>query len=162
MATVVSIINLKGGVGKTTLTIVLVDCPPNLDTLTLNGIYLSEYYLIPVIPDLLSTLGIPQIKRRIETLQQRNSDLKIKPLGVVVNMYRANTAHHNEMWHELSSQSNKRDIPSQQTPATVQGIAASTDRGGRRPGYAEKNIGFGQQPAPTQHSRCAKKSGSGR
>src|SRR5690606_32752369 len=40
---------------------VLIDCPPNLGLITLNGIYVSDYYVIPVIPDILSTYGIPQM-----------------------------------------------------------------------------------------------------
>lgn len=44
---------------------VLIDCPPNLGFITRNGIEISDYYLIPTIPDTLSTYGIPQIVRSI-------------------------------------------------------------------------------------------------
>lgn len=44
---------------------ILIDCPPNLGAITLNGIFLSDYYLIPVVADILSTYGIPQINDRI-------------------------------------------------------------------------------------------------
>ena len=37
---------------------VLIDCPPNLGIITLNGIAISRYFLIPVVPDILSTLGL--------------------------------------------------------------------------------------------------------
>src|ERR1043165_3435209 len=44
---------------------VLVDCPPSLGLVTLNGLRISDYYLIPTIPDFLSTYGIPQIIKRV-------------------------------------------------------------------------------------------------
>ena len=45
--------------------IVLVDCPPNLGIITLNGLRISHGYIIPTIPDILSTYGIPQIVKRV-------------------------------------------------------------------------------------------------
>jgi chromosome partitioning protein len=38
--------------------VVLIDCPPNLGIVTQNGLNISDYYLIPSIPDHLSTYGI--------------------------------------------------------------------------------------------------------
>ncbi|MFI5276763.1 MAG: ParA family protein, partial [Ktedonobacterales bacterium] len=44
---------------------VLIDCPPNLGVITLNGIAISKYFLIPVVPDILSTLGVPLVLDRM-------------------------------------------------------------------------------------------------
>ena len=41
--------------------IVLVDCPPNLGMITLNGLRISNCYIIPTIPDILSTYGIHRL-----------------------------------------------------------------------------------------------------
>ena len=41
--------------------VVIVDCPPNLGIITLNGLRISDGYIVPTIPDHLSTYGIPQI-----------------------------------------------------------------------------------------------------
>ncbi|MDY0040946.1 MAG: AAA family ATPase, partial [Desulforhabdus sp.] len=68
---------------------VLVDCPPNLGTITLNGIFISDYYLIPTIPDILSTYGIPQITNKV-TQFANGENLSIKPLGIVITKYRSN------------------------------------------------------------------------
>ncbi len=65
---------------------VLIDCPPNLGNITLNGIEISDYYLIPTIPDTLSTYGIPQIIKRISD-HASDRDLRIKCLGLVVTKY---------------------------------------------------------------------------
>jgi chromosome partitioning protein len=47
--------------------LVLIDCPPNLGIVTLNGLRLSNGYVIPTIPDILSTYGIPQIVNLTES-----------------------------------------------------------------------------------------------
>ncbi len=44
---------------------ILIDCPPNLGIITLNGIRIANGYIIPTIPDILSTYGIPQIINRV-------------------------------------------------------------------------------------------------
>lgn len=77
--------------------IVLIDCPPNLGLITQNGLMLSQYYLIPVIPDVLSTYGIPQIVTRIKRLQVETG-VKVEPLGLVINNYRKqNSLHPNQV-----------------------------------------------------------------
>ncbi len=45
--------------------VVLIDCPPSLGIVTLNGLRISHGYVIPTIPDVLSTYGIPQIIKRV-------------------------------------------------------------------------------------------------
>lgn len=57
---------------------VLVDCPPNLGIITLNRIFISDYYLIPCIPDILSTYGIPQILGRVDNFKRETkSDISL-------------------------------------------------------------------------------------
>lgn len=50
---------------------ILVDCPPNLGMLTQNGLRLANGYLIPTIPDILSTYGIPQLQTRVRAFAER-------------------------------------------------------------------------------------------
>lgn len=72
---------------------VLVDCPPNLGTVTLNGIFISDFYLIPTIPDILSTYGIPQITKKVGDFAQKEN-LRIRPMGIVLTKYRDNVRLH--------------------------------------------------------------------
>lgn len=81
---------------------VLVDCPPNLGTVTLNGIFISDYYIIPTIPDILSTYGIPQITNKVSQFA-RKENLKITPLGIVITKYRSNLTLHNTTIETLES-----------------------------------------------------------
>lgn len=64
--------------------VVLIDCPPNLGLITLNGLRISQGFLIPTVPDVLSTYGIPQILKRVATFA---SDMRhpIVPIGIVIN-----------------------------------------------------------------------------
>jgi chromosome partitioning protein len=72
---------------------ILIDCPPNLGIITLNGLRISDAYLIPTIPDVLSTYGIPQIVRRVQAFANEiNED--IPTLGIVITKYQANSTMH--------------------------------------------------------------------
>jgi chromosome partitioning protein len=72
---------------------VLIDCPPNLGFITRNGIEISDYYLIPTIPDTLSTYGIPQIINTIHKFSTQRP-LKIKCLGLVITKFSSNSRAH--------------------------------------------------------------------
>jgi chromosome partitioning protein len=72
---------------------ILIDCPPNLGIITLNGLRISDSYLIPTIPDVLSTYGIPQIIRRVKAFADEiNED--IPAMGIVITKYQGNSTMH--------------------------------------------------------------------
>jgi chromosome partitioning protein len=89
---------------------VIIDCPPNLGIITLNGINISTGYVIPVIPDILSTYGIPQILDRIETFAQ-TTFLKVIPKGIIVSKYRAQSSLHNSKLTQLRQEASKGKLP---------------------------------------------------
>ena len=89
---------------------VLIDCPPSLGVVTLNGLAISDAYLIPVVPDILSVLGIPPILDRIEHFAGRTRR-NIRALGIVISKMRANTLLHNEMLHRLREDFVERRFP---------------------------------------------------
>lgn len=82
---------------------VLIDCPPNLGFITQNGLEVSDSYLIPTIPDRMSTYGIPQIAGKIDQLR-RDRRLKIRALGVVVTKFQSNSAQHKQGLLNLPTQ----------------------------------------------------------
>jgi chromosome partitioning protein len=45
---------------------ILCDCPPNFNLVTQNGLFASQSYLVPTLPDYLSTLGITLIQRQVD------------------------------------------------------------------------------------------------
>lgn len=52
---------------------VLLDCPPNVNLVTQNAFFASDYYVVPAIPDFLSTVGISLIKTYMD---QFNGDYR--------------------------------------------------------------------------------------
>ena len=79
---------------------VLIDCPPNLGIITLNGLRISEGYVIPTIPDVLSTYGIPQIIERVADFSDTIAE-PIEPLGIVVTKYQAQMPLHTRTLAQL-------------------------------------------------------------
>jgi len=90
--------------------IVLIDCPPNIGIITLNGILISDYYLIPCIPDIMSTYGIPQILNRIKKFGEESGKM-VEPLGIIVSMFRAQSRLHNTVISQLKQKHNSGDYP---------------------------------------------------
>ena len=80
--------------------LVLIDCPPNLGIITLNGLKISDGYIIPTIPDVLSTYGIPQIIKRVKAFSD-NIGQAITPLGIIVSKFRAQSTVHQNTLRDL-------------------------------------------------------------
>ncbi len=103
---------------------ILVDCPPNLGIITLNGLRISDSYIIPVIPDVLSTYGIPQIVTRVGEFADTIGE-DIEPLGIIVSKYRSQSTVHNNTVKRL-----QRDAPVFKTKIMESNdIAASAEYG---------------------------------
>lgn len=47
--------------------LVLLDCPPNFYVMVKNAIIASDYYIVPARPDYLSTLGVVELRKKIDT-----------------------------------------------------------------------------------------------
>lgn len=71
---------------------ILIDCPPNLGAITLNGIVFSDYYVIPTTPDILSKIGISLITNRIDNFKTVRKDCNIELGGIIFTKvdYRTN------------------------------------------------------------------------
>ena len=60
----------------------------------------SDVYIIPTVPDVLSTYGIPQIISRVNKFS-KELEKEIKPLGIVITKYREQSALHKRTVKEL-------------------------------------------------------------
>lgn len=89
---------------------VLIDCPPSLGVVTLNGLAFSDSYLIPVVPDILSVLGIPPILDRVERFGSRTRR-NIRALGIIISKMRQQTLLHNEVLRRLREDFVERHFP---------------------------------------------------
>ncbi|MBV7272731.1 AAA family ATPase [Clostridium sp. PL3] len=90
---------------------VLIDCPPNLDLITLNGLYISNYYVIPVLPDILSTYAIPEMLNKIELSKKKikllNPVYTLYELGLIVNKMIKNNGMHKRTLNNLQNRQTK-------------------------------------------------------
>ncbi|MGW1059021.1 AAA family ATPase [Micromonospora rubida] len=84
---------------------VLIDCPPNLGIVTLNGLRIADGYIIPSIPDNLSTYGIPQIQSHVSDFAE-NLGQDIVELGIVITKYRAASTVHDNTVYRLCNDEN--------------------------------------------------------
>lgn len=66
---------------------IIIDCPPTFSVFLLSGFLASDYYLVPLKPDPLSTLGVPLLESVLEVYSE-DFEKKIEPLGVVFIMVR--------------------------------------------------------------------------
>jgi chromosome partitioning protein len=71
---------------------VIIDCPPSLGTVTKNGLRISTGYVIPTIPDIVSTWGIYQIVENVNRFA-KDIDRPIPPVGIVATKVQKNNLH---------------------------------------------------------------------
>jgi len=69
--------------------------------ITLNGLRISQHYVIPAIPDVLSTYGIPQIITRVSEFSD-NIGEDIECLGIVATKVRGQSSLHTRTLDQLS------------------------------------------------------------
>lgn len=79
---------------------IIIDCPPSLCLLTVNGLVASEEVLIPVQTEYYALEGLGQL---LETIRLVQSNLKpdLKILGAVMTMYDDRNRLTQEIFHEL-------------------------------------------------------------
>lgn len=49
----------------------LIDCPPNLYLMTQNALAASDWYVVTVVPDHLSSIGVPILVRKVRDIRER-------------------------------------------------------------------------------------------
>lgn len=115
---------------------VLIDCPPNLGIITQNGLRISDGYLIPTIPDVMSTYGIPPVQSHIRHLS-REWSTPIEELGVVITKYRRSSTVHQRILEDLRENRTLPRLFPTRIPESNQIAAAAefTDFGSLRQKY---------------------------
>ncbi|MBL8994109.1 MAG: ParA family protein [Spirochaetia bacterium] len=86
--------------------IVLCDCAPNLMTATQNAIVASDYYLVPMQPDFLSSIGVKLLRSHIAYLREQ-LEHKVQCLGVLFSRVRKNVSFHEETMRRLRKENPK-------------------------------------------------------
>ena len=110
---------------------VLIDCPPNLGLITLNGIYVSDYYVIPVIPEILSTYGIPQMITKMDATTRKikmlNPSCNLSELGIIISKMIKNSGMHKRTLSDLKDRQNLSRNDSSYVPKLFNSIIYQRD-----------------------------------
>jgi chromosome partitioning protein len=92
--------------------LILIDCPPSLGVLTINGLTAADAVLIPLQCEALSHRGVGQLLETIEDVRAfANSDLSVA--GIIATMYDDRTKHARHIIEEVES---RYGIPVLQPP----------------------------------------------
>ena len=69
---------------------IIIDTPPALNVLTVNAYAASDHLIIPMAPEILSLLGVSQLKDTIDSVRQSvNPNLNV--LGILLTKYNPRT-----------------------------------------------------------------------
>ena len=89
---------------------VIFDCPPNMGLLTQNGLFASDYYVVPVQPDFLSTFGLDLVTGRVakfrERIRKHNPDFNLNYGGLIFSRVRHTLEHEQKMLELRSKKEN--------------------------------------------------------
>jgi chromosome partitioning protein len=80
---------------------VLIDCPPNLGTLTINALSAADTVLIPVQTHQPALSSLPQFYETVVAVREVNPDLRIE--GILPTMYDKRTSHQQQILQALES-----------------------------------------------------------
>ena len=80
---------------------VIVDCPPSLGVLTLNGLTAADEVIVPLQCETLAHRGVGQLLRTVADVQQiTNADLQL--LGALPTLYDARTTHSRDVLLDIA------------------------------------------------------------
>jgi chromosome partitioning protein len=79
---------------------VLVDCPPSLGILTINGLTAAEAVVVPVQCEALSHRGVGQLLETIDDVRHF-ANQRLRVLGVIPTLFDARTTHARKMLAEV-------------------------------------------------------------
>jgi chromosome partitioning protein len=79
---------------------IIIDCPPSLGILTLNGLIAADHILIPVQAEYYALEGLGQLLKTIEMIRV-NLKPELKILGAVLTMYDSRNSLSSEVMDEL-------------------------------------------------------------
>jgi len=80
---------------------VLIDCPPSLGVLTINGLTAADEVLIPLQCETLSHRGVGQLLDTVAEIRQV-TNRRLRVLGVLPTLYDARTVHARDVLADIN------------------------------------------------------------
>lgn len=65
--------------------VIILDCPPTMSVISEAAFFVSDYVLIPIMPEYLCTIGLPLLYQSILDYNARNQYQQVQILGAVIN-----------------------------------------------------------------------------
>ena len=62
---------------------ILIDCPPNLTLAPQNALIVSDYIIVPVVPEIFPSIGLPLLVNRVRKWKKSFRDCKVDFLGMI-------------------------------------------------------------------------------
>lgn len=106
---------------------ILIDCPPNLTLAPQNALVVSDYIIVPVVPEVFSAIGLPLLVNRVNALKPMLLGCHVEFLGVVFTKVKRNTNLHTQQMGALRHANERDDLYTFNTfiPETVRISEAS-------------------------------------
>lgn len=113
---------------------ILIDCPPNLTLAPQNALVVSDYIIVPVIPEFYPSIGLPLLTNRIKQLKKRLPNCEVELLGVIFTKVKRGTINHTRQMDSIRKTCEAEGIETFQTiiPDTVRISEAATSN---KPAY---------------------------
>lgn len=88
---------------------IIIDCPPSLGLVTLNGLSLSNYYIVPTLLDAYSHWGLSKVMERVETLKRCKASCEVELLGILYSRVDTRLTIENQRWSNEFSEWEKQN-----------------------------------------------------
>ncbi len=149
---------LKRGLAKLSdeFDVVVVDCPPSLGVLTLNGLTAADEVIVPLQCETLAHRGVGQFLRTVADVQQiTNPDLRL--LGALPTLYDSRTTHTRDVLLDVADRYNL-PVLAPPIPRTVRFAEASASGSSVMAGRKNKGaVAYGElAQALLQHWKTGK------
>ncbi|WP_340152574.1 ParA family protein [uncultured Marivirga sp.] len=80
---------------------ILIDCPPNLTLAPQNALIISDFIIVPVVPEIFPSIGLPLLVNRINKWKRSFRECNVEFLGVVFTKVDGRYSMHSQQMDAL-------------------------------------------------------------
>lgn len=83
---------------------ILLDCPPNLTLAPQNALVISDFIIVPVVPEVFPSIGLPLLVNRVNTWKKNMGTCKVVFLGMIFTKVDRRYSMHTQQMDALRKQ----------------------------------------------------------